>query len=301
MEVELDKAAGLGKGIGHTVTSVIDSTSFIQAILRALVRWCLKRGVRSAQVEELVRRTFVVEARREIKAAQSEFSVSKVSVMTGLHRTEVSRLLAEEGEPPAQHDILNRVIGLWSSAKRYRAKDGSPRGLTHEGLGSEFAELVADVSKEVTHYPILFELERIGAIEYREGTVNLVVKGYTPQQDAQYGLDLLTLDLMDLASAIESNIVKRHTEPSLHLRTSFDNIDPAKLDEVRAWLISKGADFQSEVRCYLASLDRDLDGQGINSDNDRATVSVTSFAYAERVEPVKKITPRKRGRKRCAP
>jgi hypothetical protein len=64
-------------------------------------------------------------------------------------------------------------------------------------------------------------------------------------------------------------------------------------------LIKKGSEFQSEVRNYLAGLDRDVEGQDSASDIDRAKVSVTSFAYAEQVEPVRKITPKKRGRKRC--
>jgi hypothetical protein len=277
----------------------VDTTAFIKSVARALVRWCLRHGARSAQVEEIFRQTFVQEAEAEIREAQGEFSVSKVSVMTGLHRTEVSRLLAGEVEPSGQHDVLNRVIGLWSTSKKLRAKDGSPRALTHEGLSSEFAALVADVSKEVTHYPILFELERIGAIEYQGNTVKLVVQGYTPQEDAQYALDLLTLDITDLASAVEGNIVRKHPQPSLHLRTSFDNIDPERLPEIRAWILRKGAEFQSAVREYLASHDRDVAGDESPS-TSKARVSVTSFANAEPIQVAKTIAPKKRGRKRCA-
>jgi hypothetical protein len=276
----------------------VDTTAFLRAILRALVRWCLKRGVRSSHVEEVVRQTFVEEAAREIREAQSEFSVSKVSIMTGLHRTEVSRLLSGDDKDAGQHDILNRVIGLWTSSKKYRTKDGAPKTLTHEGLGSEFAELVADVSKEVTHYPILFELERIGAIEYEGNSVKLTVQGYTPKEDMQYGLDLLTLDVGDLSAAIESNVVKRYPEPSLHLRTSFDNIDPEKLGEIRGWILQKGSEFQAAVRDYLAGFDRDVAGSE-NTEVARAKVSVTSFANAEPVQAAKTIMPKKRGRKRC--
>jgi hypothetical protein len=278
---------------------VVDTSAFLKAILRALVRWCLKRGVRAAQVEEVVRQTFVEEAEREIREAQSEFSVSKLSVMTGLHRSEVSRLLSGEGKDAAQHNILNRVIGLWCSSKKYRQKDGSPKPLTHEGLSSEFAALVADVSKEVTHYPILFELERIGAIAYEGKQVTLSVQGYTPKEDMQYGLDLLTMDVEDLSAAIESNIVKKHSEPSLHLRTSFDNIDPDRLGEIRSWILNKGSEFQTAVREYLASFDRDVVGDSSPSVS-RAQVSVTSFAHAEPIQATKTIMTKKRGRKRCS-
>ncbi len=294
------------------VTSNDTTSGFIQAVLQALVRWCLKRGVRSAQVEELVRQTFVHEAQREIKEAKSEFSVSKVSVITGLHRTEVSRLLSGDERSSPQHNILNRVIGLWSGAKRYRNKDGSIRTLTHEGLNSEFAALVALVSKEITHYPILFELERIGAIEYQGNSVKLIAQGYAPQGDVQYGLDLLALDANDLVSAVESNILQKNAEPSLHLRTSFDNINPIHLSEIRLWIHRKGIEFHTAIREYLSQYDRDIAGsedndkaksnQVISQDvaEERAQVSVTSFSIAEPIKVAKTIMPKKRGRKRCA-
>jgi len=70
----------------------------------------VRAGVRCAQVEELIREVFVREAEKEIRKAQGAFSVSKVSVMTGLHRSEVSRLLADEQTQQGPHDILRKVF-----------------------------------------------------------------------------------------------------------------------------------------------------------------------------------------------
>jgi hypothetical protein len=240
-------------------------------------------------------------AEREIRNAQGAFSISKVSVMTGLHRSEVSRLLSGDGSDKGPHDILNRVIGLWSTGKSYRHADGTRKQLTHEGLGSEFAALVAKVSKEVTHYPILFELERIGAIEYDGNLVRLVTQEYTPQEDVEYGLELLSADSADLTAAIEANLVKKHPEQSLHLRTSFDNIDPRDLPVIRSWILQKGAEFQSLVRDYLSGFDRDTSDESTKdeSSDGRARVTVTAFSYAEPIETAKVIMPKKRGRKKC--
>jgi hypothetical protein len=219
--------------------------------------------------------------------------------MTGLHRTEVSRLLSSDPRDRGAHDVLNRIIGFWSSSKRYRGKDGSIKALSHEGLSSEFASLVGDVSKEITHYPVLFELERIGAIEYRDNRVHLVVQEYTPQEDIEYGLELLSSDVGDLCSAIEANLCRKHQESSLHLRTAFDNIDPHNLGEIRSWILRKGAEFQSAVRDYLSTFDRDIAQPDADS-SERARVAVTAFSYAETIEPAKTIMPRKRGRKKCS-
>lgn len=278
-------------------------TSLIRALIRPLVSWCVRHGVRSAQVEELIREAFVRAAESEIRNAQGAFSVSKVSVMTGLHRSEVSRLLSGESSDKGPHDILNRVIGLWSTAKSYRNADGTAKQLTHEGLGSEFAALVAKVSKEVTHYPILFELERIGAIEYDGNLVRLVTQEYTPQEDVTYGLELLSADCADLTSAIEANLVRKHPEQSLHLRTAFDNIDPKQIPAIRSWILKKGAEFQTMMREYLSKFDRDTSGIATKEEGSqiRARVTVTTFSYAEEIEPPKVIMPKKRGRKKCEP
>lgn len=281
--------------------TALSPISLIRALIRPLVSWCMRHGVRSAQVEELIREAFVRTAENEIRNAQSAFSISKVSVMTGLHRSEVSRLLSGERSDRGAHDILNRVIGLWSTAKSYRNLDGTLKELTHEGLGSEFSALVAKVSKEVTHYPILFELERIGAIEYHGNLVRLVTQEYTPQKDVEYGLELLSADAEDLTAAIEANLIKKHPEQSLHLRTSFDNIDPRDLPGIRSWILQRGAEFQSIVRDYLSTFDRDTSGESATSDTSegRARVTVTAFSYAEPIETAKVIMPKKRGRKKC--
>lgn len=278
-------------------------TSLIRALIRPLVAWCLRHGVRSAQVEELIREAFVRSAESEIRRAQGAFSVSKVSVMTGIHRSEVARLLAGDAAEQGQHDILNRVIGLWSTSKTYRGPDGAPKQLTHEGLGSEFAALVAKVSKEVTHYPILFELERIGALEYHGNLVKLVTPEYTPREDVNYGLELLSADCADLTSAIEANLLKKHPEQSLHLRTSFDNIDPRELPAIRSWILKKGAEFQTMMREYLSKFDRDTAESATQAEESqpRARVTITAFSYAEPIEPAKVIMPKKRGRKKCEP
>jgi hypothetical protein len=199
-------------------------------------------------LDEVVRLTLVEEAREAIEAARGEVSVSKISVITGLHRVEVSRLLSGDARPAHKHDLLNRVIGAWAQRKAFRTSRGEPRPLTFQGVSSEFAALVATISKEVSHYPILFELERIGAIEYQNDSVKLVVVEYTPDGDVEHGLDILGHDLEDLIRTIEANLTNEGQSPDLHLRTTYDNIDPKHLTEIRRWVLARGAAFHKEMR-----------------------------------------------------
>lgn len=272
----------------------------IKSLLRPLVRLCLKRGVRVRELEELVRQVLVQEAQSAIEEARGQVSVSKISVTTGIHRSEVARLLTGEPRPKEKHDLLNRVIGLWSQKHSLCAADGSPRPLTFEGVNSEFAKLVASVSKEVTHYPILFELERIGAIEYSEDRVTLKVHEYIPARDVEHGLTVLSADIEDLALTVEGNLGDNSSDPNLHLRTAYDNIAPDKLPMVRRFIIERGAAFQKEMRHYLSQLDRDITPD-LPADTERAKVVVGVFSHSHLLTEAKELKPKKRGRKPCRP
>jgi hypothetical protein len=261
--------------------------------------------VRVQELENLVRRTLVVEAESAIREAGGELSVSKISVTTGIHRVEVSRLLSGDDGARSKHDVLNRVIGLWSQRESLRSENGTPRPLTFEGASSEFAGLVASISKEVTHYPILFELERIGAIEYDGPTVRLRVFEYTPPGDVEHGLAVLSEGIEDLVATVEGNLTVDTDTPHLHLRTAFDNIDPAKLPEIRAHILARGREFQREMREYLGALDRDVSTPNATTASipnpERAKVVVEAFARGYIEQETKEIKPRKRGRKPCKP
>ena len=125
------------------MTKALAPAMIIKSVLRPLERLCLKRGVRVQELEELVRQVLVEEAQATIEEARGELSVRKISVTTGIHRSEVTRLLSGEPRPKETHDVLNRVIGLWSQKRSLCTADGSPRPLTFEGTSSEFAKLVA--------------------------------------------------------------------------------------------------------------------------------------------------------------
>jgi hypothetical protein len=258
----------------------------------------LARGVRIQELESLLKEVLVSEASAAIKAARSDVSVSKISVITGIHRSEVGRLIAGEGSSREKHDILNRVIGLWSQGAGYATANGTPRPLTFQGLGSEFALLVASVSKEVSPYPVLFELERIGAIRYEEDMVILQVVEYTPIGDVEHGVQVLSDDIEDLATAVELNLTSGSDIPSLHLRTSYDNIDPDKLPDIRRWILEKGAVFHREVRNYISFFDRDIN-QALPKTEERAKVTVSLFSLGTQVIGPKELKAKKRGRKPC--
>jgi hypothetical protein len=113
-------------------------------------------------------------------------------------------------------------------------------------------------------------------------------------------VQVLSDDIEDLATAVEQNLTSCNETPSVHLRTSYDNIDPAELPQIRRWLLEKGAAFHREVRSYLSLFDRDINPSLPRGDG-RARVVVSLFSLGAKIEAPKELKPKKRGRKPCVP
>ena len=274
----------------------------LAALVRPLVRYCLRNGLRISDIEQEVSGQLVSEGSKLLSEMESEVSVSKLSVITGLNRPFITKMQRSAHSSTEPADNLTKIVGLWSKGERYRVKSKKqPRPLTYQGLTSEFAQLVAEVSKELNHYPILHELERLGIARLDGEHAHLVVQQYVPKGDASHGLKLLTLEIESLLHAIEANVTTRKENPHLHLTTSFDNIPPEKLEMLRQWILEKGLDFHQEMRSYLSTFDRDLSPISIGENDslvDRGKVSVTSFSFSQEKREPQKIPPKKRGRKK---
>lgn len=271
----------------------------IYSLLRPIVRLCLRQGLRLAEIDEQLRKVLVAEAKEVVREAGSDVSASKISVITGIHRMEVTRLLTGKDRHHEKQDVLHRVLGLWGNKRDYRDSNNEPKALFFQGLDSEFAHLVATVSKEVSHYPILFELERVGAVKIQGDRVIMKLQEYVPVGDCEHGLELLALDVEALTETVTGNLGDRASNPDLHLRTYFDNIPPEHLEEVRLWILAKGVAFHKEARAYLSRFDRDMNPE-LGSGKDRASVVVSTFSLAKKDEAPPQITPKKRGRKKSA-
>ena len=153
--------------------------------------------------------------------------------------------------------------------------------LTVEGRESEFARLVHTISSDLNPYTVLFELERVGAVERTRGGVKLARRIFVPAGDVAGGLGLLADDAADLFAALDENIFTPAEVPNLHIKTQYDNIPVEALPEVRAWLFREGSAFHQRARTFFGNLDRDTSRRPV-SGSGRLRVALGSFS---RVSP----------------
>jgi Family of unknown function (DUF6502) len=230
-------------------------------LLMPVAKFCLRHSLKQREVLELLKLAFVRVAREELERLSLPVTPSKISVMTGIQRRDVSRLLGDPELPGRDRDIVSRVIGLWETGRRYRDNAGRPRILSFTGREGDFADLVAAVSTDLNPYTVAFELERMKAVRQAE-------------------------DSMILHQAVVENIFDQAPVKNIHVKTRFDNIPASFEAEVRSWFLRRAGEFHHDVREYLSSLDRDSNPEikRSHAEEDAICASIVSVGLTTAVE-----------------
>lgn len=253
----------------------------VRQLALPLLRYCLRNHVAMSEIVEVLKDSFVTLAQDQLEKNGESPNNSRISIMTGLTRREVQR--CREGREPqrSQGNLLARILGQWEQDSRFRTAAGDPRVLTCSGARNEFRSLVESISKDVKPASLLSELERIGAVERKNGRILLLsrMSSYTKDPDKIY--DLLIRNTESLVRAAEENMTLANDPKNLHVRTEFDNIFQQDLPTIRAWLLEHGYAFHKEARDFLARYDKDITYQPEREGGGRVVLGAFSWTAGE--------------------
>ncbi len=154
---------GFQKKVGNA-----SGQSILQSLLFELAVVLLPRGVTPTQFNDLAKHAFIDAAASLSNFRNGKINQSRVSVLTGLRRAEVRKLLGRAGFPtqPTRGHLspIETVIAGWCSDKRYVDRHGGPKRLAVMGVKNSFAFLVKQYAGDVPHRAVLNELSRLGVI-----------------------------------------------------------------------------------------------------------------------------------------
>jgi len=231
----------------------------LTALLKPLVRFCLRNSHSFQDFTRVAKAVFITTAEEELAKSGSKVNISRISVLTGLHRDDITRRTKSKHKETGESiSVFGRVIGQWRQDKRFLNQDGTPRALSYSGKKNEFKNLCEAVSTAVNWSTILFELKRLDFVEIKDGKVYSIRQMFGFEGDPRRGYGLLARDIDSLMEAVEHNL--RHPErfPNLHLRTEYDNLSLKAMPELKAWLIDEGKAFHKKVRDYISQFDKDI-------------------------------------------
>jgi hypothetical protein len=230
----------------------------IGRILRPIVRILIRNGVPSDALTQLVRKTYVDVAASDFQLNGKRQTVSRISVITGLHRKEVARLRAIDAvgvrAAGAARNRAASVLTAWLRDPDFVDRKGDPLDLVFAGTNS-FSELVRRYSGDMKPRAMADELLASGAIEQTNGKLRLSARGFIPGTDVDDLIAMLGTDAAQLIETIDNNLTstaKRYqrkveyenvpAEHAAEFRTLSARLAQQLLEELDRWLASRGAD-----------------------------------------------------------
>ncbi|MEO0485160.1 MAG: DUF6502 family protein [Pseudomonadota bacterium] len=208
--------------------------SALSRILRPLARLAVARGARFTDVAELLRRAFLTAAQQ---VAGPEANVSRLSVLSGLQRRDVARLL-EADEPPAPRpNPLSQLVAAWLAKH-----GGAP--LPHHGAEGSFDALARSVRKDVHPKAQLSALLAAGTAELRGEEVHLLRRAHVPEAGSAEQLAYLGANVGDHLAAAVGNVVDGRD--SFDLAVHYNGLSAEAVAELDAlWRAQVGPALQA--------------------------------------------------------
>lgn len=244
----------------NTINPIL--TSAIIKILRPLVRMLLKRGVSYGTFADVAKWVFADVAKKEFEIPGKKISDSRVSVITGLTRHEVKKLLAttsqEEFKIEERHHRATSIINGWRFNKKYHDKNGIPAELPMKGTGNSFESLVKEYGGDITFRSILDELVRSDSLEIlADNNIRLKRKRFLPNASEEQILSILGEDVSALIKTIDHNIENPGKKDFLQLNASSQYLAKANMPFIQHEMKKKGITFLEQLDAWLMTQEVD--------------------------------------------
>lgn len=252
-------------------------------LLEPLVRVLLRNGMSFNAFSDLARRAYVESAMREFAIPGKKQTVSRVSVLTGLSRKDVQRILgaqgiADSGEARERYNRAARVIAGWVRDQEFADAAGEPAALAPDGPGASFGQLVKRYSGDVPARAVLDELLRVGAVQRQDdGRIRLLSRAYVPSASDLDKLDILGADVADLIATIDHNLRHGGADPRFQRKVMYDNVPRDAAAAFRALSAQQAQALLEAMDQWLAPRDRDVNPSVQGAERVRVGVGIYYF------------------------
>jgi hypothetical protein len=268
-------------------------------MLRTVVRHLIAQGITYPALTQMVKEIYLDVAEAEFALPFKRQTDSRLALVTGLNRKEISRLRRLRKAPRAtvglEENLVTHVIGRWMAGAPYAAADGTPRRLAYDSDRpnvASFARLVRELSVDIPVRSVLDELLRVGVVALLpDGGVELRREAHIPSEDVAAKLTLLGTDPAEVFGTIMHNI-EHPDAPRLQRKVVYDNVGADALAEIRAAALRTGERFIRGANALLAAHDRDRNPRAAGG--RRMRVVLGTYYFEEEATPTAPAPPDRR-------
>ncbi len=249
-------------------------------MLRPLVRLLLRHGITHATLSQWLKRLYVETAASTAGLDDRRPSLSRIALVTGIHRKEVRRVLDEPSpadDHPPRHNRAARVVHGWMRDTDF-LDAGKPRELPFAGDGADFGELVKRYSGDIPARAVLDELLRTGIVSRGDDDkIRLVKPGYVPCRSDGEMLRLAAEAVRDLLETVDYNLAQAGSASRLQLSVAYDNLPDEAVAAFRRLGRERAMELLHEMDAFLRRHDRDANPASTGKGRHRAGIGIYCF------------------------
>jgi len=235
--------------------NVIETCRFL---LLPVVRFLLKHGVTWAEFSEVAKEAYVAVAREDYGIQGRPTNNSRVAMLTGLSRREVSHVrdrLVDGGESTqAQHgNRISQILTGWHVDPEF-SDAGQPKDLPATGPTGSLSSLLKRYAGDLPHGAIRKEMMQRGLIEELGGDRTRVLKrDYVLSQVDPEIVRQMGVALHDHASTLEYNLdAGRDAEPRFEAMAHNQKISSKAYGAFRHLVETEGLSFLEKIDGWLS-------------------------------------------------
>ena len=212
----------------------------INTILRPLVRLLIEYGVTYPQLCLQLKSLFVEVADQEMPLDGKPQTLSRISLLSGVHRKDVKRIIENQlSVSPVNSDasLSARVLGCWLGDPLYIDDDGQPAPLQRLNDGSQapsFDNLVSSINKDIRPRALLDEWLRTGMVLLNgEGQVVLDPNSFVTEKDLDQRLHFFARNVRDHMACGVQNLLPHCSEKLLERAVFYDGLSAQSVSTLR--------------------------------------------------------------------
>ena len=242
------------------MTQQVVRTRLLEALahlLEPVVLLLLKNGITWPEFSEIAKAKFVDVATRHFGIRGRPTNMSRVAILTGLDRREVSRLRRRPVTEAGPRTLCKptQVLDGWHRDPEFLDASGKPRDLAIEGRHGTFEALVRRQAPSIPHVAMIKQLRAVGAVEdLPDARVRVLKRAYVPRALSEDHIALWGSVLHDIGATWEYNLMRDPAQRSRFERRAVNlAIDPAALPAFREFLEVEGQAFLERMDDWLSS------------------------------------------------
>jgi hypothetical protein len=209
---------------------------------------------------DLLKSVYVGVADAEFKVDGRRQTQSRISLLTGVHRKDVRRLVGEDrtsDKMPEDVSLGVQIAALWLSHPDFQDPRGAPLALPRlasSGAPQSFESLVSRVSKDIRSRSVLDEWLRLGVVQVDgEDRVRLKADAFVPEKGFAEKVFFLGQNVHDHLDTAVHN-VSGQGAPRLERSVFYEGLSPESIAELAELARKHGMEALLEINRHAKQL-----------------------------------------------